>query len=101
MKMPVLFPSQIRNGQLPNGNLAITYLNYHALFHEYAKSLSPERPFLRPEPHQKIDTNGLAESHRLFGARFGHMHNGSLRLGHILRVCMTKTFAWDTFHALT
>lgn len=85
MKMPVFFPSQIRNGQLPNGNLAITCLNYHVLFHEHAKLLSSERPLLCPDPHQKIDTNGLAERHRLFGVRFGHIHNGSCTTNVILR----------------
>lgn len=90
MKMPVLFPSQIRNGQLPNGNLAITCPSYHALFHECAKMLSSERPFLRPEPHQKIDTNGLAESHRLFEIRFVHMHNGSCTTNVILRQLLSR-----------
>lgn len=101
MKMPVLFPSQIRNGQLPNGNLAVTCPSYHVLFHEHAKLLSSERPLLCPDPHQKIDTNGLAERYRLFEIRFGCIHSGSLRLWHMLRVRMTKTVTWNTFHTLT
>ena len=90
MKMAAFFPSQIRNGRLPNGNLAITCPSCHVLFHDHAKLLSSERPLLCPDPHQKIDTNGLAESHRLFEIRFVHMHNGSCTTNVILRQLLSR-----------